>query len=113
MVTKGNYSDYLAAKVAVQSNRNGTSQEVVQKAKLSREQTKIAERVARQRAKQITEIENSISLAETRLNQIAQEVEIASQAQDIAKLQKLGNDYQTTEAKLDELLTQWTELELN
>jgi hypothetical protein len=37
--------------------------------------------------------------------------EAASQAQDMAQLQKLGQAYQTTEAKLEELLTQWTELE--
>ncbi len=52
-----------------------------------------------------------IEATEAKLTELAQALEKASQAHDLTQLQKLGQDYQLTEAKLEELLTQWTELE--
>jgi len=42
---------------------------------------------------------------------LAQKLEAASQSQDVTQLQILGQNYQTAEAKLDELIAQWAELE--
>lgn len=107
---KGGYTDYLTHREADQAI-NGTEPKAPQKAKQSREQTKAQERAARQRAKQIAEIEATITQTEAGLAKLAEAVEIASQAQDVPQLQRLGQDYQEAEKKLEELLVLWTELE--
>jgi len=109
-VTKGGYSTYLASREAERAQQTATDKPV-QKAKLYREQSKAEERAARQRAKQIAQIEATIAETEADLAQLAEDVEVASQAQDVSRLQQLGQAYQETEAKLDALLVQWTELE--
>ncbi|MDM8519571.1 ABC-F family ATP-binding cassette domain-containing protein [Anaerolineales bacterium HSG6] len=109
-VTKGGYSAYLAAKEARTVDSRTRSSVPVQKAKLDRQNKKAQERIARQRARQVAELEQLISDTEAKLAQISTEVEVASQAQDVSRLQTLGRDYQTTETQLDDLLIQWTEL---
>jgi len=109
-VLEGGYSHYLAKRES-QKNIPTSVTEPKSKAQSTREQTKAEERVSRQKAKQIADIEALIAATEAKLSQIAAEVEVASQAQNIARLQKLGQEYQATEIYLEELLTQWTELE--
>ncbi len=113
-VVEGGYSDYLVYREAQQNEvpRNGASQKSTKsKNQISREQIKSEKRAAAKRARQIAEIESLIETTETELAKLAQALEAASLAQDVGQLQKLGQDYQTTEAKLEELLTQWTEME--
>jgi ATP-binding cassette subfamily F protein 3 len=113
-VSEGGYSNYLAygeaqKNGAANSDVNGSAAKST--SQTSREQAKAEKRANEKRARQIAEIESMISATEAHLAQLAQQVEAASQAQDMAQLQKLGQAYQTTEAKLEALLTQWTELE--
>jgi len=113
ITVKGGYSSYLAYREA-QSNRStgSSAQESARpKGKLLLEQSKAEKRAAEKKARQIAEIESVIEATEAKLAELAQALEKASQAQDLTQLQKLGQDYQLTEAKLEELLTQWTELE--
>jgi ATP-binding cassette subfamily F protein 3 len=112
-ILEGGYSDYLAYREAQKSQAANGSKAPPPKSnsQLSREQTKAEKRVQEKKAKQVAEIESTIAATEAHLAELAQKLEAASQAQDIAQLQKLGQEYQTTEAKLDELLTRWTELE--
>ena len=114
-VVEGGYSDYLVQREAQQSqvSNNGASQKTAEsKSKIEREQAKAAKRAAEKKARQISEIESVIEATEARLTYLAQELEKASLAQDILQLQKLGQDYKNTEIRLEELLTQWTELEI-
>ncbi|MBE7551090.1 MAG: ABC-F family ATP-binding cassette domain-containing protein [Anaerolineales bacterium] len=112
-VIEGGYSDYLAQREAQKSqggqSSNGSTPKSTSQA--SREQSKAEKRASEKKARQIAEIESLIAAAESHLADLAQKLEAASQAQDIVQLQKLSQDYQTSEAKLEELLTQWTELE--
>lgn len=111
-VVEGGYSDYLAyreAQAMTSQTANGRSAKSTSQA--SREQSKAEKRAQEKKAKQIADIEAAITATESRLAQLAQELEEASRAQNVARLQQLGHEYQLTEAKLDELLTQWTELE--
>jgi ATP-binding cassette subfamily F protein 3 len=112
-VIEGGYSDFLAQREAQKSqasqSANGSTPRSTSQA--SREQSKAEKRASEKKAKQIAEIESLIAATESHLAELAQKLEVASQAQDIAQLQKLGQDYQTSEAKLEDLLTQWTELE--
>ncbi len=111
-VVEGGYSAYLAhreAQAAASQAVNGRTAKSSSQA--SREQSKAEKRAQEKKAKQIAEIESAVAAAESRLAQLAQELEEASRAQDVARLQQLGQEYHLAEAKLDELLTQWTELE--
>lgn len=111
-VVEGGYSDYLAyreTQAAASQTSNGRP--VKSTSQASREQSKAEKRAQEKKARQIADIESAITATENRLAQLAQELEEASRAQNVAQLQQLGQEYQRTEARLDELLTQWTELE--
>jgi ATP-binding cassette subfamily F protein 3 len=112
VVIEGGYSEYLAYR-NTQSNGASKTAKAADKPKGKRilEQTKAEKRVAEKRARQIAEIEETIEATEARLVQLAQALEEASLAQDVSRLQKLGYEYQAVEAKLEELLTQWSEME--
>lgn len=115
-VYEGGYSDYLAGqeakKLRVAANSAGReSIETKSDSQIRREQAKAKKRSAQKRARQIDKIESIIEETEVKLTQLAQQLEDAGQAQDVPRLQKLGKDYQTTAAKLEELLAQWVEME--
>jgi ATP-binding cassette subfamily F protein 3 len=112
-VIEGGYSDYLAQREAEkgQPSQSANGSAPKSSSQSSREQSKAEKRASEKRARQIAEIEGEIAVVESRLADLAQKLEAAGQAQDIAQLQKLGQDYQTSEARLEALLTQWTELE--
>ncbi len=112
-VLKGGYSTYLALRDG-QVPENGANKKAgdnKSQSQLSREEVKAKKRAAEKRAKQIAEIENIIETTEAKLAQLTQELEDASQAQDVSKLQQLGQAYQETETKLEELMNEWAELE--
>jgi ATP-binding cassette subfamily F protein 3 len=112
-VIEGGYSDYLAYREALKSAQNGQNgQPARSTSQLSREQTKAEKRAAEKKTKQLAEIENAVTAAETKLTELAHQIEAASRVQDISRLRQLGQEYQQTEAALDQLLTQWTELEI-
>ncbi len=113
-IIEGGYSDYLACCDARKSllSANGTGQEIAKsKSQLVREQTKAEKRAAEQRARRAAELEALIEATETRLTGLAQALEAASLAQNVSRLQELGQLYQTTEIELEALLNQWTEME--
>ena len=110
-VIEGTYSDYLALRDA-QSDRDNTNQKPTKsKGKRIHELTKAQKRAAEKKARQVADLERLIESTEAELAGLAQKLEEASRAQNVSLLQKLGQDYQTTEEKLEELLTQWTDME--
>ena len=114
-IVKGGYSSYLAAREAQQNGAgavNGASAGPIKTdSQLQREETKAKKREADKKAKQLADIENIIETTEAKLAKLAQQLEEASQAQNISNLQQLGQDYQATAAKLEELLNEWAEME--
>ena len=109
-VYQGGYSSYLAQKEPQNSVSTNGKQEP-QKGKQIREQTKAEKRIAEQKARQIAEIESIIETTESELTQLTKKLEDASFAQDVPQLQKLGQAYQVTEKKLEQLIAQWAEME--
>lgn len=109
-VVKGGYSHYLAAR---QDSLEPTriSENGQKKGNRIREQTRAEKRAAEKRAREIADLELSIEAAETELAELAQKLEQASHAQDVAQLQILGQDYQATEQKLEQLIGQWANME--
>ncbi len=110
-VMKGGYSHYLAARNGQAETGRAATEPDKSDSQRQREQTKAAQREAERRAKEMAEIEELIEATEAKLAKLAQDLESASHAQDVPQLQKLGQDYQETETKLDELLNQWADLE--
>lgn len=112
-VIEGGYSDYLAQREAQknQASQSANGSAPKSSSQATREQSKAEKRASEKKARQIAEIESLIAATESHLAELAQKLETASQAQDIAQLQELGQDYQSSEAKLEALLIQWTELE--
>ena len=114
-VVEGGYSVYLADREAqsglATNGADPKSVEAKTQSQISREQTKAQRRAAEKRAREVAELEGIIEETEAYLAELAQKLETASQAQDVPQLQKLGQAYQDTEAKLEELLTRWTEME--
>ncbi len=114
-VVKGGYNSYLVYRDAQnESPANGTQQQPdgKLKSKLIREQTKAEKRAQEKKARQLEEMERAIEQTEAELANLAQKLEEASLAQDVSALQKLGQDYQATEAKLEQLIAQWSEMEV-
>ncbi len=111
-ITKGGYSNYLAIRQTQQdelpNKKNGTPDTT---SKHVRAQAKADKRAAVKKARQLVEIETIIEKTEAKLAELTQELEKASLAQDVSRLQTLGYDYQSTEAKLEELIAQWADLE--
>jgi len=110
-VVKGGYSAYLAYREQQKEESLGHPNGAQPKGKRIREETKAEKRVVEKRARQIAELEQVIAATELELARISQKLEEAGQAQDIPLLQELGQAYQTTEVKLEELFAQWTEQE--
>jgi ATP-binding cassette subfamily F protein 3 len=110
-VVKGGYSDYLAYREQQKEEALGRPNGAQPKGKRIREETRAEKRAVEKRARQIAELEALIAATEQELARLSQKLEEASQAQNIALLQELGQTYQTTEIKLEELFTQWAELE--
>lgn len=114
IVIEGGYSKYLEARSEDQSGASSglPAKSISSKGKRIREQTKAEKRTAAKKARQLAEIESVIETTEAALAELAQELEEASLAQDVFRLQVLGQDYQTTEAKLEELIARWAEMEV-
>ncbi|MEM7344914.1 MAG: ABC-F family ATP-binding cassette domain-containing protein, partial [Chloroflexota bacterium] len=110
-VTKGNYQEYLAWRGAQLNQSTVNEAKVSSDSQKTRIQTKAEKREAQKIAKQMAEIEKVIEATEAKLDELAQQLERASQAQDFEQLQTLGLDYQTTETKLETLLTEWAAME--
>ena len=113
-IVEGGYSDYLTYIKAqkMQAAPNGKSALKIKSTQQAQsEQSKAEKRAAEKKARQMAEIESAIESTQARLAQLAQQIEAASLAQDVPQIQKLGHDYQVQTAKLEELLTQWAEME--
>ncbi|MBN1218855.1 MAG: ABC-F family ATP-binding cassette domain-containing protein [Anaerolineae bacterium] len=110
---EGGYSHYLA--ICKTQETVGETDQKASKPKseqqLKREQSKARKRETDKKVRQIAEIERVIAATETKLAQLAQELEEASQTQDLSRIQTLGLDYQENASKLEELLNQWAEME--
>jgi ATP-binding cassette subfamily F protein 3 len=111
-VREGGYTDYLNYIKQLQTNGPDQASKEKSVQQVSREQAKAQKRAAEKRAREITELESTIEAMEAKLAQLAQAIENASLAQDVSKIQNLGEEYQASSARLDELLTQWADLEI-
>jgi ATP-binding cassette, subfamily F, member 3 len=115
---KGNYEEYLRQRAAEQAlqvsietpppptGRNDSRDGDRERAREERRLRKAAEKQAEQAAA----IESGIRTLEANLAWLSAELEAASLAGDVAKVQALGMQYQSTDAELSQMLSAWAEL---
>ena len=112
-VIEGAYSSYLTfvETQRIAENSGNSDRPTQPKGKRIKEQSKAEKRAMEKQARQLAEIEGSIEMLEAELADMAQQLEQASLAQDVAPIEKLGRKYQATEEKLEELVNEWAEME--
>jgi ATP-binding cassette subfamily F protein 3 len=115
-VYKGNYEEYLKLRTAetgadAPDKADGDDKQVQleaerERAKEERRQRKAAEK----RAEAAAAMEQRIHSLEARLATLSNQLEVASVAGDVAKVQRLGVEYQQTDAELHRVMSEWAEL---
>jgi ATP-binding cassette subfamily F protein 3 len=115
---KGNYEEYLKLRAleaeAGLPGGNG-SDPATEKAQMEAERERSREerrqrKAAEKRAEQAAAMEARIHELEARLAQLSNQLEAASMAGDVAKVHRLGVDYQQTDAELHRVMSEWAEL---
>jgi ATP-binding cassette subfamily F protein 3 len=114
-VYKGNYEEYLklrAAELGAPVKANGDEEKQNQldadreRAREERRQRKAAEK----RAEAAAAMEERIHGLEGTLAALSNQLEAASLAGDVAKVHRLGVEYQQTDAELHRVMSEWAEL---
>jgi ATP-binding cassette, subfamily F, member 3 len=114
-VYKGNYEEYLklrALEAGAPVKANGDEDKQAQldadreRAKEERRQRKAAEK----RAEAAAAMEQQIHSLEAKLASLSHQLEAASVSGDVAKVQRLGVEYQQTDAELHRVMSEWAEL---
>ncbi len=109
-VTGGGYQEYLVQRQA----ESMSAQEIASEAVVSTDTAptnghKPSKNELRRQAEKLQEIEELIHEAETRLARISQELQGASDRQDVAEIRRISQAYADTELELAALLEDWEE----
>ncbi len=109
-VYKAGYQTYLALRqeekmASKEQDQIDANAEVEASAKNNGQQ--LSKNALRQRAQRLEEIEDLIHAAETRLARIGQELQKASERQDVDEIRRISQAYADTESELADLLEDW------
>ncbi len=113
VVHVGNYTDYLEERQAGESSKfQVSSSKLPGKREVIQAQPATRKRQAKQpplasAARQIAVLEEEITALEDRLDDLGQEIEQASSAQDVARVRQLGEEYAAVEEQLGHSLAAW------
>jgi len=107
---EGNYSAYVQALEAEANPRVKTDPgPSAQEWEARRRQERQRKRLARRWAERIAFLEQEIARLEQELRILGQDIERASAAQDVARLQRLSQSFQEAESALAERMAEWEE----
>jgi ATP-binding cassette subfamily F protein 3 len=109
-VFAGPYAELVEAKLRIaESARQVAAQ---QRAESRREQgsDRQNKNEARKRAKALADQEAEVHRLEQRLAQLERDLSTASQAQEVARIQRLGSEYTSTQQALENAMEQWATL---
>ena len=116
VVFKGNYQEYLAAQAA------GPAAEAARQAEASRRRAEFEERrerlregrrlqrEERRRQERAQELERAAAALEAELAGLGRQIELASAAQRLDEVCRLGQEYETLQRQLDGILDEWAQL---
>jgi ATP-binding cassette subfamily F protein 3 len=112
----GNYTAYLAAKIAEEAAAAAVTSNAAAPAvavQMQRERAKEERRLRKQleaRAAEADRLAELVEGMEQRLASLAAELEQASSAQDPRRVEALGREYQAVDDRLHQLMEEWAEL---
>ena len=113
---KGNYEEYLKLR-ALEMDGPGkpSADELERQAQLETDRERAREerrqrKAAEKRAEAAAVMEGQIHNLEARLAGLSTQLEAASLAGDVARVQRLGIEYQQTDAELHRIMAEWAEL---
>lgn len=108
-VFEGGYSAYVEARAAaVETQKQEAAQaRAAQRAQPGDRQSR---NEARKRERALAEMEEEIHRLEQQLEQLEHDLAAASHAQELDRIQELGDAYRRTQTKLEQLMETWTDL---
>jgi ATP-binding cassette subfamily F protein 3 len=110
-VFEGSYSQYRAYLEAREIEHSGLEERKSEKAAASKTRRTSAVKLERRRRARLEEIEGLVEALEQQLEVLSRKLE--SPPADLAELQKLGVEYVQVQSELDELLSEWEQLNHN
>ena len=109
-VFEGNYSEYVAARLAADTAAKQTAAEQRVEAKRTPTSDRQSKNEARRRERALAEMEQQIHQLEAQLTRLEQDLQSASHAQDLTRLQQLSDTYRQTQANLEQSMEEWAGL---
>jgi ATP-binding cassette subfamily F protein 3 len=110
-VFEGSYSQYRAYLVEREIEHSGLVESKSEKAAASKTRRTSAAKLERHRRARLEEIEGLVETLEQQLEVLSRKLE--SPPVDLAELQKLGVEYVQVQSELDELMSEWEQLNLS
>ena len=113
---KGNYEEYLKLRgLEVEGTGKPNGDDPQRQAQLEADRERAREerrqrKAAERRAEAAAAMEGQIHSLEARLAGLSTQLEAASLAGDVARVQRLGIEYQMTDAELHRIMAEWAEL---
>jgi len=108
-IYEGGYTQYTECRARSTRPAKGAAQEKRVTAKQQKRMQNIQRQDERAKAKQLAELEASIAALETRLQELARELEVASVSGAVARVHELGREYAEIERQLHEQMAEWTQ----
>jgi ATP-binding cassette subfamily F protein 3 len=109
-VFEGSYSEYVAARADAEAAAKQSALEQRAEARRSPNGDRQSKNEARRRERALAEMEQQIHQLETKLAQLEQDLQTASHAQDLARLQQLSDAYRQTQTSLEQSMEEWAVL---
>jgi ATP-binding cassette subfamily F protein 3 len=114
-VYPGNYSAYLAVRVEEERSAFPAVDEPAQLSEAQQHRERAREerrrrKATEQRAAEARRLEELIDGLESRLVMLGEKIAAAGEAQDMEEVRHLGREYEAVEARLEQLLGQWSVL---
>jgi ATP-binding cassette subfamily F protein 3 len=106
----GPYGEFVAARDAVAEAERAAAAEARAEAKRGQNGDRQSKIEARRRERALAQMEEQIHTLERQLAQLEHDLQAASHAQDLAKIQALGDAYAKTHATLEQSMEAWAEL---
>jgi ATP-binding cassette subfamily F protein 3 len=101
------YRDWVQRRQEKRASRDPEGKTAYERA---REAHRRVEREAARQARRQTELEEAIHQLEARRAQLEAQLAVASEQQAVERVRRLGDEYASVQAELDELLVAWTEV---
>ena len=110
-VFEGSYSEYVAARLeADTAAKQIAAEERTEARRNTPSDDRQSKNEARRRERALAEMEGQIHALETKLAQLERDLQTASHAQDLARLQELSDAYHRTQVHLEQSMEEWAGL---